>query len=127
MEERFLAEVKFDAQGLVPAVVRDTRGTVLMVAWMDRTAIAKTLETGLMHYYSRSRKSLWLKGETSGHTQKVLDIAIDCDGDCLLFTVTQKSGACHTGYRSCFYRHWKNGNWQVRNRRLFNPEKVYRT
>jgi len=126
MKEQFIAEIKFDAQGLVPAVVQDTRGTVLMVAWMNRTAIEKTLDTGMMHYYSRSRRSLWRKGESSGHTQQVKSIAIDCDGDCLLFSVVQKGGACHTGYHSCFYRIWKNGRWVPAARRCFDPERVYR-
>jgi len=126
MKKQFISEIRFDAQGLVPAVVQDTRGTVLMVAWMNRRAIEKTLDTGMMHYYSRSRRSLWLKGETSGHTQRVRSVSLDCDGDCLLFSVVQKGGACHTGYRSCFYRIWKNGRWATVARRCFNPERVYR-
>jgi phosphoribosyl-ATP pyrophosphohydrolase/phosphoribosyl-AMP cyclohydrolase len=100
-----LAEVKFDRDGLVPAVVQDaTSGEVLMVAYMNKESLAKTLETGQTHFWSRSRKELWHKGETSGHTQAVKSIALDCDGDTLLLRVEQTGVACHTGNRSCFFR-----------------------
>ncbi len=101
-------EVKFDRDGLVPAVVQDaTSGEVLMVAYMNKESLAKTIETGQTHFWSRSRKELWHKGETSGHTQAVKSIAVDCDGDTLLVRAEQIGVACHTGNRSCFYRELK--------------------
>ncbi|MCC7049588.1 MAG: phosphoribosyl-AMP cyclohydrolase [Alphaproteobacteria bacterium] len=100
-----LAEVVFNEAGLVPAIAQqhDT-GEVLMMAWMNREAIAETLTTGRVCYWSRSRKSLWRKGETSGHVQKLVDFIVDCDGDTLLLKVNQTGPACHTGERSCFFR-----------------------
>jgi len=99
-----LGELKWDAQGLVPAVAQETAtGEVLMVAWMDRHALGRTLETGLAHYWSRSRQALWRKGESSGHTQHVDGVYADCDRDTLLVQVHQDGVACHTGARSCFY------------------------
>ena len=96
---------KFDEKGLVTAVAQDAdTGEVLMLAYMNRESLEMTLNTGVMTYWSRSRNKLWVKGETSGHTQQVVEARIDCDGDALLFKVRQKGGACHTGYRSCFYR-----------------------
>jgi phosphoribosyl-AMP cyclohydrolase / phosphoribosyl-ATP pyrophosphohydrolase len=96
--------LKFDAQGLIPAVVQEAdTGEVLMVAWMDREALAATLTTGLSHFWSRSRQALWRKGETSGHTQHVRGIYADCDGDTLLVQVHQEGPACHTGHRTCFF------------------------
>jgi len=125
--ESILKEVKFDVNGLVPAIVQDYKNKdVLMVAYMNEEALRKTLETGLAHFYSRSRKKLWLKGETSGHVQKVKEIRIDCDADALLLKVSQKVGACHTGYWSCFYRKIKDGGIVVSGRKKFAPEKVYK-
>jgi phosphoribosyl-AMP cyclohydrolase len=100
-----LAEVAFNDAGLVPAIAQqhDT-GEVLMMAWMSRESITETLTTGRVCYWSRSRKSLWRKGETSGHTQRLLDLIIDCDGDTLLLKVDQSGPACHTGRRTCFFR-----------------------
>jgi phosphoribosyl-AMP cyclohydrolase len=101
----FLSQLKWTADGLVPAVVQDAEsGEVLMLAWMDEPAIRRTIETGQTHFYSRSRKSAWHKGGTSGHVQYVESIRIDCDGDVLLIRARQVGGACHEGYRSCFYR-----------------------
>ena len=101
-----LGELKWDAQGLIPAVAQETAtGEVLMVAWMDRDALARTLRTGLAHYWSRSRQTLWRKGESSGHTQHVDGVYADCDRDTLLVQVHQDGVACHTGARSCFYTH----------------------
>lgn len=121
--------VKFNAQGLVPAIVQEgLRGRVLMLAYMNRRALKRTLATGHAHFYSRSRKKLWKKGEKSGHIQVVKEIRIDCDGDVLLLCVHQRgAGACHAGYRSCFFRHRRGGRWMVVDRRRFDPEKVYRT
>jgi len=97
--------LRFDANGLIPAVAQDAEtGQVLMLAYMDREALARTQETGFAHYYSRSRQRLWKKGEESGHVQRVREIRYDCDGDALLLTVEQTGAACHTGNRSCFYR-----------------------
>ena len=99
-----LDELKWDGDGLIPAVVQETEtGEVLMVAWMDREALAKTLETGLAHYWSRSRRALWRKGETSGHTQHVDGLYADCDRDTLLVQAHQDGVACHTGARTCFF------------------------
>jgi len=98
-------DVAFDERGLIPAVVQEAdTGEVLMVAWMDRAALAATLETGLSHFWSRSRQTLWRKGETSGHVQHVERVYADCDADVLLVQVHQEGVACHTGHRTCFYR-----------------------
>lgn len=106
----WLAEVRFDSAGLVPVVAQEAgTGEVLMVAYADRTALQRTLETGLAHYYSRSRASLWQKGETSGHIQRIEDVRIDCDGDSVLYRVHQSGPACHTEARSCFYRTVEEG------------------
>ncbi|MBQ3033496.1 MAG: phosphoribosyl-AMP cyclohydrolase [Deferribacterales bacterium] len=90
--------------GLVPVVVQDKSGAVIMQAYADRQALKLTFDTGFAHYFSRSRNNLWKKGETSGNVQKILDIYVDCDGDCILYVVEQKGAACHTGEYSCFYR-----------------------
>ena len=96
---------KFNSDGLIPAILQDSKtGRVLMMAWMNELSLQKTFETGLMHYWSRSRKKLWLKGETSGNTQKVISSFIDCDADALLFQIEQQGGACHTGFESCFFQ-----------------------
>ncbi|GGY53420.1 phosphoribosyl-AMP cyclohydrolase [Parvularcula lutaonensis] len=105
IEETDHFEPKFNDQGLLPVVTQDAgSGRVLMVAWANREAIAKTLETGEAHYWSRSRRELWHKGATSGHTQKVLRVLADCDQDTLLYEVEQTGAACHTGRPTCFYR-----------------------
>jgi phosphoribosyl-ATP pyrophosphohydrolase/phosphoribosyl-AMP cyclohydrolase len=97
-------ELRYDAQGLIPAVVQEAEtGEVLMVAWMDRDAVAKTLDSGLTHFWSRSRQAPWRKGETSGHSQHVQNVYADCDADTLLVQVHQDGVACHTGQRSCFF------------------------
>jgi phosphoribosyl-AMP cyclohydrolase len=97
--------IAFGDDGLVPAVAQDAEtGEVLMLAYASPTALERTLETGRAHYYSRSRAELWEKGATSGHTQTVRDVRVDCDGDALLYVVDQAGGACHTGYESCFHR-----------------------
>lgn len=101
----FLKAVAFNADGLVPAIAQDAKsGAVLMLAWMNRDALEKTLATGAVTYWSRSRKSLWTKGETSGNTQKLVEAYVDCDGDALLLKVNQTGPACHTGATVCFYR-----------------------
>jgi len=108
-----LDELKWDGDGLIPAVVQETEtGEVLMVAWMDREALARTLETGLAHYWSRSRRALWRKGETSGHTQHVDGLYADCDRDTLLVQAHQDGVACHTGARTCFFTRLGGGTLQ---------------
>ena len=106
--DQFIAIVKFDAQGLVTAVAQDAEdGRVLMVAWMNRDALTRTLTTRDVTYWSRSRSELWRKGETSGHTQRLVEAWIDCDGDTLLLKVDQTGAACHTGEPTCFFRQAK--------------------
>jgi phosphoribosyl-AMP cyclohydrolase len=114
-------------QGLVPAIVQDWKtGEVLMVAYMNAESWAKTQETGKACFWSRSRRKLWLKGETSGHVQVVKEIYLDCDSDALLLKVEQVGGAaCHTGYRSCFYRQIVNGRTVAKGERVFDPKEVY--
>lgn len=109
--------------GLILAIVQDQNSReVLMCAYMNREALEKTVETGIAHFWSRSRQSLWKKGETSGHFQKVKEIRIDCDMDSLLLLVEQAGGACHMGYRSCFYR---NLNGEIVGEKVFEPKNVY--
>lgn len=106
----FLDVVKFNDQGLVPAIAQDSAsGTVLMLAWMNRDAIDQTLASGLVTYYSRSRQSLWQKGETSGNTQRLVDMQFDCDADAILMLVEQTGPACHTNRPNCFYLRVEDG------------------
>ena len=114
--------LSFD-DGLLPAVAQDAdSGEVLMLAYVSPEAVERTRETGLAHYYSRSREELWQKGATSGHVQRVEEVRVDCDGDALLYVVDQEVGACHTGYRSCFHRTVEG---EVVGERVFDPEDVY--
>ncbi|MFP8955144.1 phosphoribosyl-AMP cyclohydrolase [Natrialbaceae archaeon A-CW3] len=116
-------EVDFDDDGLVPAIAQDAdSGAVLMLAYVSPEALEATLETGVAHYYSRSREELWQKGKTSGHTQAVREVRVDCDADALLYRVEQAGGACHTGHRSCFYR--TIGGENV-GEQVFDPDAVY--
>ncbi len=122
--------LKFNADGLIPAIVQDAATRrVLMMAWMNATSLEATLATGFMNYWSRSRQKFWLKGETSGHTQKVVRWAADCDADTLLFEVEQIGGACHTGYESCFFQTFApDGTPQeIAEGRVFDPEATYST
>ena len=113
----------FDEQAYLPAVAQDAEtGEVLMLAYVTREALERTRETGLAHYYSRSRDELWQKGESSGHVQRVAEIRVDCDGDALLYLIDQEGGACHTGYESCFYR---TIDGDVVADRVFDPDDVY--
>ena len=120
--------LKFDKDGLIPAIAQDARtGQVLMMAYMSRAALRRTVDTGFAHYYSRSRGRLWKKGEESGHTQRVGEIRLDCDGDVLLLQVEQQVAACHLGYRSCFFRRVK-GNLSPSApvaAQAFRPDAVY--
>lgn len=105
------AGLKFDDKGLIPVVAQDAESLeVLMVAWMNAEAVAKTLETGKVTYWSRSRQAFWVKGETSGHVQRLVDLRFDCDRDCLLAMVRQEGPACHTNRRSCFYTAVRDGS-----------------
>jgi phosphoribosyl-AMP cyclohydrolase len=115
-------------KGLLPAIVQDYEtGDVLMLAYMNRESWLKTLETGRATFWSRSRNALWIKGETSGHVQLVREVMIDCDEDAILLKVEQSGGAaCHTGYRSCFYRRLVDGKVDVMGQKIFNPEDVYK-
>ncbi len=104
------ASLRYDARGLIPAVAQDHRtGEVLMVAWMSAEAVARTLETGRVTYWSRSRAAFWVKGESSGNVQRLVDLRVDCDRDCLLVLVEQTGPACHTHRRSCFYTAVRDG------------------
>ena len=128
--------LRFNADGLIPAIIQDAgdgnadgppAGRVLMMAWLNRMALESTLATGLMHYWSRSRGKLWLKGESSGHRQEVVEWFRDCDGDTLLFTVRQHGGACHTGYESCFFQRLERDGSPaaIDEAPLFDPDAVY--
>jgi phosphoribosyl-AMP cyclohydrolase len=124
-----LDTLKFDAAGLIPAIVQDERGEVLALYYMNRDAVARTIETGKVHTYSRSRKKLTMKGETSGHVEHVKSLRADCDRDALLIRVEQVGGACHEGYYSCFYREHQPGDdadWKDVGRRVFDPKDVYK-
>ena len=123
-----LKKLKYDSQGLVPAIIQDVENNeVLMVAYMNEDSIKKTMETGKTHFWSRSRRQYWMKGESSGHTQEVKEIYFDCDADALLIKVTQNVAACHTGYRTCFYRKIDpaTGNVEEMGERMFDPDKTY--
>lgn len=123
----WLDAVHFDVQGLVPAVAQDaSSGRVLMLAWMTRESLVRTVETGEATYFSRSRGRLWRKGEESGHVQKVVDVRLDCDGDAILLTVHQVGGiACHTGRERCFFQALRDGRWQDVEPVLKSPESIY--
>ena len=127
MKTDWLDQIKWNEQGLVPAIAQEAdNGTILMVAWMNREAVEKTVATGEAHYFSRSRAALWRKGESSGHTQKVKDIRLDCDGDVLLLLVDQSGGiACHTGRESCFFLRLSGEHWDPDLPVLKDPKEIY--
>jgi phosphoribosyl-AMP cyclohydrolase len=118
---------KKSADGLLPAIVQEYQsGEVLMLAYINQESWGKTLATGKAHFWSRSRKKIWLKGESSGHVQIIHDILVDCDDDTVVFKVEQVGGAaCHTGYRSCFYRRISDQELEIIGEKMFDPEKVY--
>ena len=126
---KFMKQLKFDENGLIPAIIQDYRdGTVLMMAWMNRKSLEKSVRTGKTCFWSRSRKKLWVKGEKSGNCQFVREIRFDFDSDALLFKVKQAGGAaCHKGYRSCFFNSFnlKKGSSGIIGKKVFNPEKIY--
>ncbi|MBK7972038.1 MAG: phosphoribosyl-AMP cyclohydrolase [Deltaproteobacteria bacterium] len=118
--------VKFDDRGLAVAIAQDAvNREILMVAFMNKDALERTLQTGTVHYYSRSRNKLWMKGEESGHVQRVREIRLDCDGDAILISIDQAGVACHEGYRSCFFRRWDGTDWIVDRDRGVDPASVY--
>ena len=128
MSETWLNKVNWSDDGLVPAIAQAAdSGEILMVAWMDRDALQRTVETGEAVYWSRSRKKLWHKGEESGHVQKVKEIRLDCDEDVILLKVEQHGGiACHTGRKSCFFQKLENGKWKSVEPVLKDPAEIYK-
>jgi phosphoribosyl-AMP cyclohydrolase len=127
MNMDWLDDVNWDKDGLVPAIAQDAgNGQVLMVAWMDRKALAETVQNARAVYWSRSRSRLWRKGEESGHVQTVKEVFLDCDGDVVLLKVDQAGGiACHTGRASCFFRKLDAGKWIVTQPVLRDPDQIY--
>ncbi len=122
----WLDTVIWNADGLVPAIAQEASGTVLTLAWMDREALSRTAETGLAHYWSRSRRRLWQKGESSGHVQRVREIRLDCDQDAILLIVEQEGGiACHTGRHRCFFQRLDNGVWRTVEPVIKDPKVIY--
>ena len=129
MSTAWLDELAWDENGLIPAIAQDAQtGDVLMFAWMNREALARTAETGEAVYFSRSRGKLWHKGEESGHTQKIREIRIDCDNDVVLLKIEQVGGiACHTGRRSCFFqKYFADGRWEAVEPVLKDPKEIYK-
>jgi phosphoribosyl-AMP cyclohydrolase len=124
----WLDEIKWDENGLVPVIAQDYKtGKVLMFAWMNREALLQTDDTKQAVYFSRSRNKLWRKGEESGHTQKVVEIRVDCDEDVILLKIEQMGDiACHTGRNSCFFKKLENGSWNIDQPVLKNPEDIYK-
>ena len=124
---KWLKKVRWDENGLVPVIAQEAAsGEILMFAWMNRDALARTVETGEAVYWSRSRKKLWHKGEESGHTQKVLEMRLDCDEDVVLLKIEQRGGiACHTGRRSCFFQKFDGEDWQAVDPVLQDPDTIY--
>ena len=125
----FYDKLKFNEDGLIPAIIQEAgTGRVLMMAWMNRASIESTIQSGKTYFWSRSRKKYWMKGEESGHTQTVRDLAFDCDGDTLLIQVEQVGAACHEGFKSCFFRSVeKDGeNFRTTEAQLQRPEDIYK-
>ena len=119
-------DIQFDQRGLVPAIVQDEGGQVLMVAWMNQTALEQTLKTRKATFYSRSREKMWIKGESSGHVQEVLEARVDCDQDVVLLRCRSHGPACHAGYDSCFYRAVDSSDrLKLVEQKVFEPKKVY--
>jgi len=123
-----LDDLKYDDDGLIPAIIQDVdTGEVLMMAYMNKTSLAKSIETGKTHFWSRSRQKYWMKGETSGHTQEIREVFIDCDTDTVLIKAKQTGVACHEGYKNCFFRKYDpaTGRWNTCADRQVNPDDVY--
>ena len=127
MSDNWLSKINWSTDGLVPAIAQDAEsGRVLMVAWMDRDALKRTVDLGEAVYWSRSRKKLWHKGEESGHVQRVKEIRLDCDQDVILLQIEQQGGiACHTGRESCFFSRLEHGQWVATDPVLKDPEEIY--
>ena len=127
-QDAFLDGLKYDDEGLVGVIIQDAdNGQVLMFAFANRQAISNGLRDGKWWFFSRSRNKLWLKGEESDHVQHVVDVRMDCDGDALLVRVNQEGGACHVGYRSCFYRKLNaDGEMDIDSEKIFDPNQVYK-
>ncbi len=124
--EKLLDQLKFDDKGLIPCIAQDSEtGEILMFAFMNRESVQKSLETKIATYWSRSRSKLWVKGESSGHTQEIKEIWFDCDQDCLLIKVKQNVAACHTGYRSCFFNQFTGNEIKEVGEKRFEPKEVY--
>ncbi len=124
----FFDKLKFTEDGLIPAIIQEvSTGRVLMMAWMNRASLESTIKTGKTHFWSRSRKKFWMKGEESGHTQTVKDIGFDCDGDTLLIQVEQVGAACHEGFKSCFFRSVEGdgAGFKVTETQLQKPDEIY--
>lgn len=122
----FLNQLKFNADGLIPAIIQQqSSGRVLMMAWMNRASLEKTIETRRTWFWSRSRQKFWMKGESSGHVQVVKDLSFDCDCDTVLIQVEQTGAACHEGYQSCFFRSLDGEGWKVTEAQLETPEQIY--
>jgi phosphoribosyl-AMP cyclohydrolase len=128
VENAWLDDIKWDSDGLVPAIAQDaTSGKVLMMAWMNRESLQLTVDEGRAIYWSRSRQKLWRKGEESGHVQKLKDLRLDCDADVVLLSVEQVGGiACHTGRERCFYRQFQDGRWIETEAVIKNPNDIYK-
>ena len=128
MTQDWINDIKWNDQGLVPAIAQEhDSGRVLMMAWMNPEALAATIESGMAVYWSRSRQSLWRKGEQSGNEQQIKQLSLDCDGDTILLLVEQKGGiACHTGRHSCFYRVYNSGSWESVDPVLQDPAELYK-
>ena len=126
--EETIKNLKYDKDGLIPAVCVDAATKqVVMVAYMNEPSVLDTIRTGKTHFWSRSRKKYWMKGESSGHTQEVKAVYTDCDMDTLVIEVIQTGAACHEGYYSCFFRKLKtDGDWEIVGKKLFNPDEVYK-
>ena len=127
MSPEWLEQVKWNSDGLVPAIAQDAdTNAILMLAWMNREALLATIEEGRAVYWSRSRQKLWRKGEESGHVQNVKDVRLDCDNDTILLRVEQVGGiACHTGRQHCFFQQWQDGQWQTVEPILKSEDEIY--
>lgn len=127
MTNTWIDQIRWSNEGLVPAIAQDLdTGRILMMAWMNRESLQKTVELRQAVYWSRSRQQLWYKGEESGHIQDIHEICLDCDDDVLLLKISQQGGiACHTGRESCFYRVYNNGRWEIQDAVLKNPTEIY--
>lgn len=121
-----LDDLKYDANGLIPAIVQDDQtNEVLMMAYMNKASLARTIETGKTHFWSRSRQKYWMKGESSGHTQEVVGVYVDCDVDTILIRARQHGAACHEGYHNCFFRELADDEMKTVAEKEFDPDEVY--